>query len=67
MRISFHGNDRGNAVLVSLILILALSLVLVSVVPRITALKRYAYEYKARVIERIQSENQELVQRYDLR
>jgi uncharacterized protein YebE (UPF0316 family) len=67
MRISFHGNDRGNAVLGALILIVALSLVLVSLVPRITALQRYAHEYKARVIERIQTENRQLVQRYDLR
>lgn len=67
MRISTRGNDQGNAVLVSLILIAALSLIFLTIVPRISAMKRFSRAYKTEVIDAIQTENREIQERYDLR
>jgi hypothetical protein len=67
MRTFFHGNDSGGAVLLSLLLILALSLIFLSLTPRVAALKRFSGEYKARVLTAIQTANQEIITHYDLR
>jgi len=61
-----HGTDRGNAVLTALILIMVLSTVFMSLVPRIVAMKKYAGEYKANVIGNIEQSNREIMSRYDL-
>ena len=62
-----HGTDRGNAVLVALVLIIALSTVFMSLVPRIIAMKKSAAEYKANVIGNIEHTNREIMSRYDIR
>jgi competence protein ComGC len=66
MRISFHGNDRGNATLAALALILILSLLFLSLVPAIAARASLARDYKADVLQKIRSTNSELVSTYDL-
>ena len=66
MRIFSHGSDEGNAVLLSLILILALSLIFLSFIPRVIAVNRYAREYKVIVIQKIEAANREIMIRYDI-
>ena len=66
MRPFIHGNDRGNTVLLSLVLILTLSLLFLSLMPRVIAVNRYAREYKAKVIQEIQNANREVLIQYDL-
>lgn len=66
MRTFFHGNDTGGAMLLSLVLILALSTLFVALVPRIAAVTRFSRAYKARVLHTIQNDNQEILTRYDL-
>ena len=61
-----HGNDRGNAVLTALILVMVLSTVFMSLIPRIIAMERFAGEYKANVIGNIEESNREIMSRYDL-
>jgi len=66
MRQFIHGSDRGNAILLSLILILSISLIFLSVIPRITSVYEYAVKYKEKVFLEIQSENREIITKYDL-
>ena len=66
MRIFIRGNDRGNAMLMALILIILLSTLFISFVPRLIALNNYSREYKTRVIHAIEQENREIRERYDL-
>ena len=66
MRIFIHGNDRGNAVLAALVLIIILSTVFITFVPRITAINSFSRQYKERVIHAIEKENREIRERYDL-
>jgi competence protein ComGC len=66
MRIFFHGNDKGNAVLLSLVLIMVLSLLFLTLVPRITAIRRFSYTYKESVLNEIKKSNREIMERYDL-
>ncbi|MCL2209674.1 MAG: hypothetical protein FWC19_05780 [Treponema sp.] len=66
MRTFIHGNDKGNALLLSLVLIMALSLIFLSLVPRIGTLNRYAKEYKLQIIHEIENANMEIINRYDL-
>jgi hypothetical protein len=66
MRISFHGNDRGNATLAALVLIIILSLVFLSLVPAIAARGTLARKYKEDVLRKIRTANSELVSSYDL-
>ena len=65
MRIFFLGTDKGNAVVTALVLIIILSTVFLSLVPRIFSVQRYAKEYKARVILSIQKYNREVMNLYD--
>jgi hypothetical protein len=65
MRIFTHGTDKGNAVLSALVLIMALSSVFVALVLRINTIKRYALEYKARVLLDIERSNEEIKKQYD--
>jgi hypothetical protein len=62
-----RGNDFGNATLTALALIIIFSTVFISFVPRIVSLKRYAGEYKARVMQNIEDENRRITDKYDLR
>ena len=66
MRISIRGTDRGNAVLTALALILVLSSVFIALTFRISALNRYASEYKSEVIRVIEKANREAIEKHDL-
>ena len=66
MRIFIRGNDRGNAVLMALILITILSTLFISFVPRIRTIKDFACEYKTQVLHGIEHENMEIKEHYDL-
>ena len=66
MRTFIHGNDKGNALLLSVVLIMALSIIFLSFVPRVTAVNRYANEYKDKVLLDIETANREVINRYDL-
>jgi len=66
MRTSIRGTDSGNASLSALILIMVLSFVFVTIVPRINAVQRYAHEYRTKVISEIEETNREILGRYDL-
>ena len=64
MRTFIRGTDKGNAVLIALILVMALSTVFISFIDRINAKKQYALEYKARVIQTIEQTNMEILNRH---
>jgi len=66
MRIYIHGNDRGGALLSALVLIIILSTLAMAFIPRISATKQYALAYKRQVINRIEQENREVLDAYDL-
>ena len=66
MRKLIRGTDKGNAVLFSLVLVIILSSVFISFIPRINATKQYAREYKANVIREIEQSNREIMNQYDL-
>ena len=65
MRIFIHGTDKGNAVLTALVLIIILSTIFVSLVPRIIAIKQFAHEYKTQVLHSIEQSNREILNLYD--
>jgi len=67
MRTLTRGSDFGNAALTALVLIIILSTVFISFVPRIVSLKRYAREYKVQVIQTIEDENRRIINKYDIR
>lgn len=66
MRIFVRGTDKGNIMMTAVILIMVLSFIFMSLVPRILSLKRYAQEYKAKVIWDIEKSNREILYTYDL-
>jgi hypothetical protein len=66
MRISCRGSDKGNAVFISVALILILSVLFLSAVPYIRAVERNAKTYKDRVLTRIINENREILKNHDL-
>jgi len=66
MRIFVHGTDKGSALLSALVLIIILSTLAISFIPRISATKQYARTYKWQVINRIERENREILDTYDL-
>jgi len=66
MLTSIRGSDKGNALMMALVLIIILSTLFVAVVPRIIALNDFSSEYMARVIRGIEQENREIRARYDL-
>ena len=66
MRIFFRGSDKGNAVLTSLALIIIMSTLFITFVPRITANKSFSREYKTRILYDIAQKNREAIERYDL-
>jgi len=66
MRTFTRGTDKGSAVLSAIALIMILSAIFITIVPRIGAIKRYAREYKAQVISGIEEENRRIIGLYDL-
>lgn len=67
MQISFRGNDEGNALLISVVLIMVLSLLFLTIVPHITALKNIGRQEKARVLAKVERQNREVMEKYDIR
>jgi hypothetical protein len=66
MKTFLHGNDKGNAVLISVTLILIFSIAFLSFVPYMISMKRNAAEYKESIISDIKKSNEELIKEYDL-
>jgi hypothetical protein len=66
MQTSFHGNDKGNAVLLAVSMILIFSIIFISLVPYISAVKQNARLYREKVLLDIQRLNREIIDRYDL-
>ena len=66
MRTFIRGSDRGNAVLMALVLITVLSTLFVSFAPRIRVLNDFSRKYKVQVMQTIEQENKEIIERYDL-
>ena len=66
MRILTHGIDKGSAILLALIINLSLSIFIIALVPRIEVFKRNARDYKIQVVEKIENENMEVINKYDL-
>ena len=66
MQKSVRGTDKGSIMITALILVMALSFIFMTLIPRILSLKRFAYEYKARVISDIEKSNREILYTYDL-
>ena len=61
MRMYIHGTDRGNAMLIVLIMIIIMSTILISLVSRTAAIKRFALEYKKEIILNIEQSNREFI------
>jgi len=66
MRISFRGNDEGAVMLLSVILILLVSLVIMSYIPYSIAQSNMAAKRKSVVVQTIESENREVMERNEL-
>jgi len=66
MRILIPGTDRGNAVLLVLVLNLILSITLIALVQRINAVRDFTFKYKGMVMDKIEKENKEVLNNYDL-
>jgi len=60
-----RGTDKGNGVITVLVLIMALSLITLSLIPRIISTKQFANKYKANVIRNIELSNREIMVNYE--
>jgi len=60
-----RGTDKGNAVITVLVLIIVLSLITLSLIPRIMSTKQFAHKYKADVIRSIELSNREVIGNYE--
>jgi len=67
MRILIHGIDSGKALLIALVLIFILSTAIITLIPRISAMRLYTQNYKTRVINDIEKSNMEIINKYDIR
>ena len=65
MRIFIHGTDKGHAMLSVLVFIIVLSTIIISLAPRITLIKQYAFIYKAEILRNIEQSNMEILNQYD--
>ena len=65
MQISIHGTDKGNAMLTAIVLIIILSTIIISLVPRVITLKQFTHEYKIEVLRSIEQSNREIMNLYD--
>jgi len=61
-----RGTDRGNAVITVLVLIMVLSSVTLSLIPRILSTKQFAHKYKANVVHNIELTNVEIIKSHEL-
>ncbi len=66
MKTLFLGRDKGNAVLLSIVLIVVFSLTFLSLIPYIGSMKRNSALYKEDVIQSIKQNNEEIIREYDL-
>ncbi|GHU16118.1 hypothetical protein FACS1894163_04870 [Spirochaetia bacterium] len=66
MRISIPGNDKGNAVLLSLVFILIFSMVFLSLGSYLMALNKNVHKYREQVFSEIRETNQEVLNTYDI-
>ena len=66
MLISIHGNDRGYAVVLALVLIAVFSSMFITFVSRVEAVRKYSAENKAKVIDSIEQSNREIASRHEL-
>ena len=55
-----RGSDKGNAIITVLVLIMVLSFITLSLIPRIISTQQFAYKYKANVIRNIELSNGEI-------
>jgi competence protein ComGC len=62
MRKFIRGTDKGNAVITALVLIMVLSLITLSLIPRIISTKQFAHKYKASIIRNIELSNREIME-----
>ena len=60
-----HGTDKGNAVITALVLIMVLSLISFSLIPRIMSTKQFANKYKTSIIRNIEFLNGEIIRNYE--
>jgi competence protein ComGC len=60
-----RGTDKGNAVITVLVLIMVLSLITLSSIPRIMSTKEFAHKYKASIIRNIEHSNREIMKNYE--
>jgi competence protein ComGC len=60
-----RGTDKGNAVITALVLIMVLSFITLSLIPRIISTKQFAHKYKANVIRSIEFSNREIMRNYE--
>jgi len=60
-----RGTDKGNGVITVLALIMVLSLITLSFIPRIISTKQFAHKYKAIVIRNIELSNREIMINYE--
>jgi competence protein ComGC len=60
-----RGTDKGNAVITALVLVIVLSLITLSLIPRIITAKQFAGKYKADVIRNIEFSNREVLRNYE--
>jgi hypothetical protein len=61
-----RGTDSGNAVIMVLVLIMVLSSVILSLIPRILSTRQFAHKYKASVVHNIELSNMEIIADYEL-
>jgi len=61
-----RGTDRGNAVITVLVLIMVLSSVTLSLIPRILSTRQFTNKYKASVVHNIELSNMEIMANYEL-
>ena len=63
---SFHGNDKGYILLISVIVLFLFSYLYLSFASYISIYKKTTVNYKKTVLEKIEKENQEVIGKYDL-
>lgn len=66
IRILFLGTDKGGVLFEAVVLLFVFSLLFLSLVPRIAAMKETAAVYRKQVFSRIQQENEEILRNHDL-
>jgi len=57
-----RGTDKGNAIITVLVLIMILSFITLSFIPRIITTKQFAHKYKTSIIRNIEISNREIME-----